>query len=115
MKENGKQEEAKYKFPNGKPIEFFTDDLEEFFGKPYISLDSFAHILKQSNQENLSMAGRILSDLLDYAEQEIEKKVKFIEENLGEIKVDSALYHQIGIAPETFLGVNFTAKHKAQV
>lgn len=113
MDKNGKKGEAKYKHPSGRPIEYHTDDLEEFVRMAYHGLSCLIELLNGSDHEELSFAGTALSDLLEHAEEQLEKKVKFIEENLGKISIDVA-EGEIGVAPDSLLGLNFTPKtHEA--
>jgi len=114
MEKNGTKEEEKYKSPSGKPIHFFTDSLVELFTKEIYHLDDFADILNTSEDESLSGTGRVFKDLLKRAHPEMQRKADIVEEHFGEISIDFAMYHQIGVDPEKFLGVNFTPKNQGQ-
>ena len=110
MEKNGKQEEAKYKLADGQPIKFYTQTLSEIFANTVDRLEDLAMVLKKSSDENLVGTGEIIRDLLNAAWEEMEKKEKIIEANLGEISMDSATYGQDGIEGEEFLGLNFIPK-----
>jgi hypothetical protein len=114
MEKNGKKkEEAKYKFPSGNPIEFYTFELYELFDEPTGTLSGFIDLLTDSENDELANVGRIAEHLLEHVDQQTKKRVEFIEKNLGEISIDIA-QGQIGQVAGEFLGLNFTPKTKGE-
>lgn len=110
MKENGKQEEVKYKFPNGKSIEFYNEGLEDFLQITVLPIWDFATLMEDSETDEIRMMARILDDLCEIASQKLENRVKFITEKLGNISIDIARPEQVGIAPGDFLGLTIEPK-----
>ena len=110
MKENGKQEEAKYKFPNGMQIKFYTEGLQDFLQTIILPISDFATLLEDSETEEIQMAARILNDLCESAWQKLDKRVEFIERKMGNILIDVVCPEQMGVAPEEFLGLTIDPK-----
>lgn len=113
MEKNGKKKEAKYKHPMGQPIEFYTDNLYELFAGATSTLSGFIELLKDSENDELACVGGIASDLMEYADQQLQKKLEFIEEKFGEISIDIAR-GEIGMIAGTLLGLNFTPKSQGE-
>ncbi len=110
MEKNGKQEEAKYKHPSGTQIKFFNEGMLDFLQTVILPISDFGTLLKESENEDCQMAGRVLEDLSDKAWEKLEERIEFIEQTLGKISIDLRDHDEMG---EEFLGVNFTPKSKA--
>jgi len=109
-----KKEEAKYKFPMGQAVEFYTSDLEEILGEFIYAFDNFFRLL-ESNEEDDSITevvsvGRVL---VENAYRKRDDAIHLIEENLGKITIDFAS-RQIGYGEGTFLGLNFVPVAKKE-
>ena len=111
MEKNGKKEEAKYKFPSGTPIKFYTEPILDFLQTVILPISDFGSLLKASESEDSQMAARIIEDLCSQSWEKLEERIEFIEENLGEISIDLKDPDEMG--PE-FLGLNFIPKSKGQ-
>jgi len=113
-KKKKKEEEPKYKFPSGNPIDYYTFDLENILGDLMSGFESFFRLLEGNEEDDSIMeVATVGKELIQNANEKMYRAIKLIEDNLGEITIDFAS-RQVGYARGDFLGLNFTPAAKKQ-